>query len=662
MKWTKKGGLILLFILFTPLIAAAGNTLGAEVLEALDESIFEVLLLKPAKDSLVYEKPLPVHLIPYAIRKDKYHSIGTAFAVSGNTFLTAAHLFNLDTVSQFKNIYIRNKKGEVYEIDKILKYSDHKDFVLFTIKQSVVQKWLEINGEPVMNEAVFAVGNALGEGIVIRDGVLTSKTLEDENGEWEWLRISAPVSPGNSGGPLLDKDGKIIGLISRKSENENLNYALPMTVISEFQENTAQLHKRVRYVFANTSKTKWATYDYQTRLPKNYHELREELTESYHVFVEKLFREFLSENKNTFFPKGKGSLNLLHSKYACYFPHLISEEDNGNWNLFHPSDIQEVELENNGSLSYGEMKGIFFIELEKPDEVSLEDLSGNTQLLMDTILKGLPFRRTVMNENIRAVSMGKAETKFDHVDRYGRKWLVCIWPIEYNDTKIITFSMFVPGGLISLLMYGSTDDIETGYLLDLKELVNYIYYTYYGTFRDWEEFFHNAHYTPDIFKTVEFSFVENERVSFSSKRFSFNYQQEMQPISADSDLSLQMTYYAENGRIVWDIGRVIVGEHKDNYNYFIIDKELSPVKGLNDSYFSEWEKITNRDFPYNESPYPYEGNTYIHSVHSGNMPVSHNDADTEFIYTIGLCQEGDVVEEKVKNKIAAIASALRVTE
>ena len=75
---------------------------------------------------------------------------------------------------------------------------------------------------------MFAVGNALGEGIVIRDGLLTSLTPEAQDGRWKWLRFSAAASPGNSGGPLLDAQGRVIGLVAAKSPNENLNYALPI--------------------------------------------------------------------------------------------------------------------------------------------------------------------------------------------------------------------------------------------------------------------------------------------------------------------------------------------------------------------------------------------------------------------------------------------------
>ncbi len=64
--------------------------------------------------------------------------------------------------------------------------------------------------------------------MVIRDGLLTSLTDEDQDGRWKWLRFSAAASPGNSGGPLLDTEGRVIGIVTMRSPGENLNYALPI--------------------------------------------------------------------------------------------------------------------------------------------------------------------------------------------------------------------------------------------------------------------------------------------------------------------------------------------------------------------------------------------------------------------------------------------------
>jgi S1-C subfamily serine protease len=41
-------------------------------------------------------------------------------------------------------------------------------------------------------------------------------TPEARYGNWKWLRFSAAASPGNSGGPLLDSKGNVIGIVLRR--------------------------------------------------------------------------------------------------------------------------------------------------------------------------------------------------------------------------------------------------------------------------------------------------------------------------------------------------------------------------------------------------------------------------------------------------------------
>ncbi|KPJ86785.1 MAG: hypothetical protein AMS17_10910 [Spirochaetes bacterium DG_61] len=646
------------FLLFTKMLFGE-NTLNKDIQKIIDETVFEVVVSKPDTDSLTYEKPLPLDLIPYAIRMDKYYSIGTAFAVSERELLSAAHLFNLDSKTQYQDIYVRDKQGNVYEVDEIHKYEDHKDFVLFTVKGKKFNRTLAISNNIELNDSVFAVGNAFGEGIIIRNGVLTSKTLEEEKGEWEWIRFSAPVSPGNSGGPLLDRRGNAIGLITRKSENENLNFALPFSVINESKEQIAVSHKKIRYLLENTYKSKMATYDYITNLPKNYYDLKEELTSNFTAFITDTLDTLLKENSDTFFPEGKGSLNLLHNTLPAYFPHLICEEDDGSWWAYYPSETKEAELDNNGYIEWGDMNGLTFIYLKKPDNISLKELCENSKLFMDLILKGFFLYRDVMNENIRITSLGEAYEQYDYTDNFKRKWLVRTWLLEYSDVKLVTFSLLIPGGSVTILVFDQIDRIDNGYLLDLKVLSNFIYLSYYGTFKQWNEFFVNSNYLPDIFSTFDFSYIPDKSASFASKRISISYDDDIFEISEESDLSLEFTFFQENNEVVWDIGGIIFGEDKDNYNYFSIYKNLRPEEGLNDSYFSDWEKLSKQEYPFNNRSYLDDGQTHILNIH----PKYQNEkTGRSYIYSVGLTMEGKVSNSKMKKKMKGINASIAIHE
>src|SRR4249919_79682 len=70
---------------------AYAAALTSDLQKAVRGATFEVVTPKPQQDTLKYEKPLPLELIPFTERNDKYWSIGTAFAINNETFISAAH-------------------------------------------------------------------------------------------------------------------------------------------------------------------------------------------------------------------------------------------------------------------------------------------------------------------------------------------------------------------------------------------------------------------------------------------------------------------------------------------------------------------------------------------------------------------------------------------
>ncbi|MGH8232629.1 MAG: S1 family peptidase [Rhodanobacteraceae bacterium] len=230
--------------------AAHATTLNAKLLPNIEAAMFEVVAAKPAHDPLSYAKPLPMDLIPYQERTDKYHSIGTAFAIGPNRYVTAGHVFLTGLNSLWGPPSLRDSSGHVYAIGQIEKFALRRDFVVFSLKSPPkTATTLPVDEHPSVNQTVYAVGNALGTGVVVRSGLYTSNTPENQSGAWKWLRFSAAVNPGNSGGPLLDQNGKVIGVVLMMNSGANLNYALPIGEVLKAPENTAVIDRRMQYGF-----------------------------------------------------------------------------------------------------------------------------------------------------------------------------------------------------------------------------------------------------------------------------------------------------------------------------------------------------------------------------------------------------------------------------
>ncbi len=637
----------------------ADNLLTTAQIKLVKECVYEVIVPKATNDSLTYEKPLPMDLIPFAIRNDDYHSIGSAFAIAENKLVSAAHVFNIEASSQFKDLYIRDRQQNIYKINKILRYSSRRDFIVFSLQERNNQKFLPLTTNTALDEQVWAVGNALGEGIVLRDGLLTSRTYEEINGVWKWLRFSAAASPGNSGGPLINREGKVVGVITMKSPNENLNYALPVSAWQTPRDGqTAFAFRRYIYKLNNTRQSERGIFSNVVELPMDYHKLRTVMTKAAHKRTGELLTNLLQNNKKHFFPLCRGSEEILHDSYNAVFPHIIAEGDDSKVYVFSPSEQKTVELGENGYFKYGSIFDIFFLYMRKPDNVKLSDFYQDSSHFMDFLLKGVYLRRYVGNMKIRITSMGKAKKKLFYTDNYGRKWIVRIWNMEYNDRKIISFSLPVPGGLISMFDIAMTDAADHALLQDYKVLADFIYLSYYGTFKQWREFLELEQYLPELMHNLTFAF-RGTTVSFKSSAFSMELGDDVFELTARSDMKLYTDFFRKQGKVVWDLAGILIGEDKNNENYFIVSRTARPLAELDDEYQSSWRKIISGRHPYEGKSFFEDGKTRLSTVHP-----SYEDAGlkTPFVYTVKLIREGQVRGREMRKMKDAVNEAFTFSE
>jgi S1-C subfamily serine protease len=86
-------------------------------------------------------------------------------------------------------------------------------------------------GRPQLGDAVLAVGSPLGLGGSVSLGVISGfRSLEGA----DYIQFSAPISPGNSGGPVLDRQGRVVAVTAAKFEGqgvEALSLAIPVQAV-----------------------------------------------------------------------------------------------------------------------------------------------------------------------------------------------------------------------------------------------------------------------------------------------------------------------------------------------------------------------------------------------------------------------------------------------
>jgi serine protease Do len=628
--------------------SAHAAELSNGVQQAIRAATFEVVQLKPADGEVTYERELPMDLIPYQERIDKYRSIGTAFAIGANRYVTAAHVINLGTGSQFGPPALRDSAGKVYDIDQVLKYSDRRDFVLFTLREPPKNaKSLTPGGKPALNAAVFAVGNALGEGVIIRDGVYTSDTPEELDGQWKWLRFSAAASPGNSGGPLVDDHGRVIGVVLRKSPAENLNMALPIGELVNARDGEAKIGARfpVRVAMVDASET--TTFDERFDLPKPLVDFYSTLQQISVRLITGAEQKLLEHNATHLFPRGAGSDRLLYTVDRIPFPRLMHEDANKAW-VANAPNVQTVQLDANG---FVEQSG-GFVRLRIPDGTSLATLYGDDKRYLDLLLKAHALRRSVGSDSVRVTSLGKPKSSSHFTDRWGRTWQVRDWAIPYEDEILTVVSLPTPEGYVAALSTISSGFVEMVHKTQ-QIICDYLDLTMLGSLAQWQDYLAQSGVQPKAFETLKIKIDPTQEVAFHSAYFGLTVKPELVTLSKDSMLFLDFGFTGSADAATWSVQRVVVSERLHTENWVHAIRRTEPPASLPDSFQSNWTKHKTHSFPFNGQIESQNGQTRV----SAAVPPPGAGPNPRVLYGLEVTREGVQTQASMTHRLELLEHA-----
>ena len=120
-----------------------------------------------------------------------------------------------------------------------LAYHPHHDLALLAAP-SVTGPLLELRDPESLRtgELVFAHGHPLGIRDALAMGVLHAVT-RDKSGSARWIVADVRLAPGNSGGPLVDAEGRLVGINSMVVNG--LGVAVPASMVQRFVERSLSL-------------------------------------------------------------------------------------------------------------------------------------------------------------------------------------------------------------------------------------------------------------------------------------------------------------------------------------------------------------------------------------------------------------------------------------
>ena len=640
--------------------ASHAATLNPAVLPRIEAATFEVVQAKPTVDPLSYEKPLPLDLLPYQERTDKYYSIGTAFAIGHNRYVTAGHVLLAGMGSLWGAPELRDSKGHVYPIAKIEKFSLRKDFVVFSLVSPPTENALVPDIKPALNQVVYAVGNALGTGIVIRDGLYTSDTPEQQDGSWKWMRFSAAASPGNSGGPLLDATGKLIGVVLMKSANENLNYALPISQVLDAPDNQAIIDTRTSYQLDIFDARQNGLFKAQFSLPMSLSDFYRNLQDRSNANSEAELKALLSKESANLFPHGKGSSRLLYQQTRLDdFPTLIVRGSNGEWDRV-GSSSKHFSLNDNGYVDFGAAGRNGLVHLRRPDDMDAAKFYGDAKTRMDLLAQTGMFQRSVAGEKIKITSLGKPILDTVHIDRWQRPWRVEVWPLPYANGFGVVYSLPVPDGSVMLTRMTPPANLHDT-KLDMDQLSSFIYVTYEGTLKQWTSYLKDSTLQPAAFKNIHLDVDYGHRFSYASSRVAFSYGPDLQEITPDSLLWLAFRFSMDGGKAVWDVGDVEIWKNStsNNHDHVNVQRFSAPPPELDKDITSLWQQLVQRQFPYNGVARP-DGE--LMKIDQVIAPTRVDGKSPTVLYTAFYGVEGTPAQAEMKRKLDLLTKNLQIKE
>jgi S1-C subfamily serine protease len=160
---------------------------------------------------------------------------GTGFFVSENQIITNWHVIQNATDNKVKLFMFNDEEFE----GTISKINIWEDLALINVSSDSSFKVVRFAPSIVMGETAIAVGNALGFGYTVTKGVVSGldRTPYLNLLEQKLIQFDTAVNGGNSGGPLINSKGEVLGLIKSKiigSEVENVGFAIPIETIKFF--------------------------------------------------------------------------------------------------------------------------------------------------------------------------------------------------------------------------------------------------------------------------------------------------------------------------------------------------------------------------------------------------------------------------------------------
>jgi serine protease Do len=176
---------------------------------------------------------------PKAIGPEVEHGLGSGVIVSKNGYI----LTNNHVVDGAKEVKVTLPDGREFTA-KVVGRDPKTDIAVVKIDaDNLPVVPMADSGNVKVGDVVLAIGNPFGVGQTVTEGIVSAKDrgnmgIEDYE---DFIQTDAAINPGNSGGPLVDIDGRLIGIntaiLSRSGGSQGVGFAIPSDLARNIMES-----------------------------------------------------------------------------------------------------------------------------------------------------------------------------------------------------------------------------------------------------------------------------------------------------------------------------------------------------------------------------------------------------------------------------------------
>jgi len=190
-----------------------------------------------------------IRLAEQTVVKIEAHSKYDTLTGSGFLFNSKGDIMtNAHVVKDAEYIYVRTANANIYPA-AVVGISEETDIALLRVPHLAGESHLPIEKEELaeIGDEVIALGSPHGFQNTVTLGIIsgTERNFSLEGYDYQNIyQISAPITHGNSGGPLIDRDtGYIVGINSVGSKDGTIGFSIPVVeVIDEIESWSASVH------------------------------------------------------------------------------------------------------------------------------------------------------------------------------------------------------------------------------------------------------------------------------------------------------------------------------------------------------------------------------------------------------------------------------------